>query len=203
MPGETLYALTKQDRDRVAETVDHVLGQPQGRGRRGGERRLFEGATRGGVNISGGALVDMGIVWAYSYDGDTGLYQCKLPNHSSIIRFGILTGGSAIDAECEFLYEGIGTVLVDPAEFASVSEGDYLGPKASSQLAIPSFFPLMFVLDKITTGTERCVVEIQRDINVPPLLKTTGAASGGAISAKRVNESFAVVGHEQAFITES
>lgn len=161
--GDELFALSRIDRDRVEKVVSRVEGVGTPRAREGGERRLFAGETRGGLNISGGALLDMGVVWADDYVNADGLYQCRLPLYPAVTRFGVLTSGSADGAECEFLYQGVATVLVDPAEIANVKVGGYLGLKASSQLAIPAMLPWMIVLVKIPTGTPRAIVEIRRD----------------------------------------
>lgn len=163
MGSEILFALTAKDRDRVSRAVKIVEDIPSISGRAAGQTRLFAGETLGGVNVSGRALPFMGLIWAFELDSNTLLYNCKLPEFPGVSRFGILTGACAIDSECSFLIEGIGTVLLNPDQADDVVEGTFVGLSAGSYLAVPSNVAWMMVLKKFTTGTPRAIVEIRRD----------------------------------------
>jgi len=113
--------------------------------------------------------------------------------------FVILREMAANATGAAFLPEYGRTYRVAADDYASVTIGDRLGTIANAfDLAIDYMGPFI-VMAKIATP----IVEARwQPVFAPPLLKTTGAAGGGLINAKQVDQNFAVTGDNRAFITQ-
>lgn len=159
MPEQT-YGLTAAQSRRLGDVARRVEGIPKSRGLPL-VTRLFAGDTEAGVNQSGVAL-PVGAAVATAYDYTSHRYSATLAIHPCISMFGLIASACAVDAECSILMEGIGMVLLDPAQASDVLVGDYVGLKANSYYAVPSNVNWMLVHETDVSGTPFAIVELRR-----------------------------------------
>ncbi len=92
---------------------------------------------------------------------------------------------------------GIYSVLAE--DYASVAIGDRLNTIIAAFDLVIDYMGPFLVTHKATTPVVLARFQPQ---HVPLLLKTTAAAGGGTITAKQVDEAFAVTGDDRTFLTQ-
>ncbi len=164
------------------------------------------------ISNGGGATAPRGaVVKLTAYDSDTNVWTATKCAQENQPRIALVVDDIANTATGPALlainYRSF-VVLVD--DIGDVSLGDRLGTASGSWGLVKDFMGPFVVIDKIDTGSagssglDGLVVAQYLPVAAPPLLKTTGAPdSADEITAKQVDESFAVTGDDRTFLTDT
>lgn len=157
----------------------------------GGRVRLF---NSGGAHAPEGAIGRM-----TNYDDDSRTYTLTKCTYPSIDRL-VIVAAPIPNGEPGFGWTwGVRKLLMD--SITGLAIGDYVGPTLTASWSARETGLGPLVVMGLIPSTLLVMASFEQS-TFPPLYKATAAAAGGEITAKYLNESFAVTGDEETFDVE-